>query len=229
MSEPRFDIIFRGECLNNFPMEQVKQQFATLFKASPEKIEQLFSGNPVTLKKELDRESTLKFKQHFEKIGAKIHIKPSGVALAPAAQAVTTTAPPTPQQAAPSAVQNQPSLALAAATLDILPVGSDILTAAERSKTDAVAPDTSHLSTAAVGSDLLEGFADTQPTAIAPDISHLSMAEVGSDINPHAKAEIDIQVPDISFIDLAELGADIDPSEKTAPPPAPNVEHIKLS
>lgn len=241
MSEPRYDIFFRGECLENFNPEQVQQQVGLLFKASPEKIRQLFSGKVVALRKDIDKATTLKFKQALEKAGARIYIK------AAAAAPASTTASTSP---APQATNAPTSIAL-----NMLPVGSDLLTDDERTHIEAAeldishiklvsaflepepikqpapppAPDVSHLTTAEAGADLLEGYHNEIPVS-APDISHISLAEAGADLaSLIAEMDAPLPLPDIEHITLADVGADIDPSEKPAPPPAPDVSYIQLT
>lgn len=245
MSDPRYDIFFRGECLDGFDLDQVKQQVGLLFKASPEKVEQLFSGKVVALRKDLDKATALKFKQALDKAGAKIYIKAAeNTASASATVSTATTAASATAAAAQSI------------TLEALPVGSDLLSADERTIIDAKAPDTSHikmvstfmepepiakeppppspdvshLSTAAVGSDILEGFRQEAIPVSVPDISHISLASAGEDLaSIIAEMQEEVAAPDVSYISIAELGADMDPSEKFAPPPAPDVSHIKLN
>lgn len=45
MTDPKYDIYFRGEVLPSQDDAQVKQSIAKLFKASDAKLAQLFSGN----------------------------------------------------------------------------------------------------------------------------------------------------------------------------------------
>lgn len=254
MSEPRYDIFFRGETLENFQIEQVKTQVGLLFKASPEKVEQLFSGKVVTLRKDLDKATTLKFKQALEKAGAKIYIKAAAAGNTAPIQTSPTPAAPQVKPAAAQPPHNE--IPKPVVTLTALPVGSDLLAAAERPQQNASAPDTSHiklvssflqpepitkeapppspdvshLSTAEVGADILEGFHRTEIPVSVPDISHISLAEAGEDLaSLVAEMNQAIDVPDVGYITLAERGADIDPSEKKAPPPAPDVSHIRLT
>src|SRR5690554_830757 len=240
MSTPHYDIYFRGECLEGFDAEHVKRQLALLFKASPEKMQLLFSGKVVALRKGLDKAGAIKFKQILEKAGAKIYIKAIDAASAGEEK-------PKPAQS--------PSVAKADASvkLDVLPVGSDVLSEAERtafieadidishinltSTFDAIesqekpqppAPDVSHLSAADVGADILEGFRGEAIPLPETDISHITLAEAGADLLLAAE-ELDASVePRTEHLSLAEVGADIDPNPKAEPPPAPDVSHIKL-
>lgn len=243
MSTPHYDIYFRGECLEGFDAEHVKRQLALLFKASPEKMQLLFSGKVVALRKGLDKAGAIKFKQILEKAGAKIYIK----AMNADSAASAGEEKPKPAQS-PNVAK-----ADASAKLDVLPVGSDVLSEAERtafieayidishinltSTFDAIesqekpqppAPDVSHLSAADVGADILEGFRGEAIPLPETDISHITLAEAGADLLLAAE-ELDASVePRTEHLSLAEVGADIDPNPKAEPPPAPDVSHIKL-
>lgn len=50
LSAPLFDVVFYGNILDGFSVEQVKASFAKLFKLSDEKVEQIFSTSRVVLK-----------------------------------------------------------------------------------------------------------------------------------------------------------------------------------
>ena len=111
VTEQRYDIFFRGEALEGFAIETVKANVAQLFKASPEKTEQLFSGKVVPLRKDLDKATAAKFKQALDKAGAKIYIKlaaetapaPATAAAAPAAVAPAARATPASPAPTPAA------------------------------------------------------------------------------------------------------------------------------
>ncbi|NRB41854.1 MAG: hypothetical protein HRU20_25835 [Pseudomonadales bacterium] len=248
MSEQLFDIYFKGEALEGFPIAQVQQNVARLFKASPEKTQQLFSGKVLALKKNLDKTTAIQFQSALKKAGAKIYIKPAQTPpeKAPAKETAEKATTATDQSSA--SVKQTPGF-------NILPVGSDILTQAEKPPIDAAnidtsnihivsafdtpepqekiappAPDVSHISAAPAGSDVLEGVTKIAPPA-APDTSHIHLGSIGELAEEifATDVELTLPAPDISGIQLAEVGADIDPSEKKTPPPAPNTQHIQLS
>ncbi|PNG62061.1 hypothetical protein SC81_23165, partial [Vibrio vulnificus] len=49
----RFKIVFSGELMPDASLETVKDNLARLFKSEPGKIDALFGGRPVVLKREL--------------------------------------------------------------------------------------------------------------------------------------------------------------------------------
>lgn len=242
MSEQRYDIYFRGEVQNGFERDSVKNNVGQLFKASPAKVEQLFSGKVIALKKDLDKTTAAKFKQALEKAGAKIYIK-AAVQIAtsadslpespiePAAAVIPTPITETNKTAA--TVATEPATSTPPSNigvhLDILPAGSDVLTEAERIPFEEVDIDISNIKLASVF-DVLE--TPHKPTPPAPDVSHITTAEVGADVlEGYHDNEPTPTAPDVSHITTAEVGADVlEGYHQSKPSPlAPDVSHIQLT
>lgn len=249
MSEPSYDIYFRGESLEGFETDQVKRNIAQLFKAPPEKVAALFSGKVVALKKGLDKPTAAKFQQALKNAGAKIYIKQAETAAQtaqPQARQATAAVP-----AAPTPAPSQAAATAQTASLDILPPGSDMLTDDERPHVETIEvdisnirmanmfdveekpetamppmPDVSHISVAEAGADMLEGV-EHEPPPPAPDVSFISLGDVGEDlIDEHI--DIPLPAPDVEHITLAAAGADLETLPKAPPPPAPDTSHIHL-
>ena len=245
MSEQRYDIYFRGEALEGFTIDTVKNNVAQLFKAAPDKVDMLFSGKVVPLKKNLDKPTAAKFKQALDKAGAKIYIKLSAetnTAATPTASHApteTATAQKTVPEQKPTAVTlEKPAANQASATnttpddfasdnLVILPPGSDVLRPEERHAVEAVNVDTSSIRMASVF-DTPE--VDTPPPPPAPDTSHISAAPVGADILEGVKKEAPPPPPDVSNINISEPGADMSEMvEKMPIPPSPDISHLSMA
>lgn len=75
MSETRYNIIFKGEILDGYDLEQIKIDLAHLFKKEPEQVEKLFAGNPVILKRNADRKTAQRYKQILEKTGVRCYLQ----------------------------------------------------------------------------------------------------------------------------------------------------------
>ncbi len=75
MIEGQFDIIFRGQIVKQFELEEVKKNLVALFKSSPEAIEKLFTGNEVTIRKGIDYADAMKYQSALKKAGALALIK----------------------------------------------------------------------------------------------------------------------------------------------------------
>ena len=70
MEKASYNIIFRGEIAEGKDIGEVKKNLASLFKVNDEKIEKLFSGRPVNIKKNVEQSTALKYKAAIEKAGA---------------------------------------------------------------------------------------------------------------------------------------------------------------
>jgi len=98
MSDARYDVVFSGRLVEGAPLEQVKANVAKLFKVEVAKIERLFSGKPVVLKKGVDEQTAKKYLVAMQKAGAICEVK--GLQQAEPASA---QGEPSPQAAAPAA------------------------------------------------------------------------------------------------------------------------------
>ncbi|MBN2104339.1 hypothetical protein JW835_09905 [bacterium] len=63
-------VVFKGKVLLGYDMEVVKKSLAERFKLSDLAVEQLFSGKPVTIKKNVKRQEAMKYREAFLKAGA---------------------------------------------------------------------------------------------------------------------------------------------------------------
>lgn len=75
MAEGEFQVVFRGEITGDQPVEVVKQQLANLFRMPPERVEALFSGKPVVVKKNVDEATARKLEQAFRRAGAACEVR----------------------------------------------------------------------------------------------------------------------------------------------------------
>lgn len=72
----RYQICFRGEITAGQNKESVKKQIAKLFKIPAKQVERLFSGQPVVIKKDIDRPTAAKYQKAIEQAGAICSIEP---------------------------------------------------------------------------------------------------------------------------------------------------------
>lgn len=100
MSEQQFDIIFRGDIVFGHQLTEVKARLQQLFKADAVKIDALFTGRPVPLKRGLDQASAQKYKDVLIKAGAQVELV-----------AVGAIQPSEPQPIKPEARSPQPAVA----------------------------------------------------------------------------------------------------------------------
>ncbi len=87
MAEGEFQVVFRGEITGDQPVEVVKQQLANLFRMPPERVEALFSGKPVVVKKNIDETTARKLEQAFLRAGASCEVRAPAAPATPEAGA----------------------------------------------------------------------------------------------------------------------------------------------
>lgn len=92
MAESLYNIVFRGELVSGADPAVVRQNLAKAFRMDADKVEKLFSGKPVVLKKNADKATAMKFRAVMKKAGAQCEMKPvdegaGGGAEAPASSA----------------------------------------------------------------------------------------------------------------------------------------------
>ena len=103
MSETRYDIFFQGAILDGFSLEQVKKNLKAQFAASEERIESLFRGTRVKLKRNIDTAEVKRYKRALTRAGAEVIVEP----VAPPAGRKASAAPArTRTPAAPTAEQD---------------------------------------------------------------------------------------------------------------------------
>lgn len=74
MDEQLYIVVFRGEILEGRDPDEVKAKLAVLFKVKPERVEQLFSGKPVVIAQKVDGLQARKYRDAFEKAGARCEV-----------------------------------------------------------------------------------------------------------------------------------------------------------
>ncbi|MGX5174196.1 hypothetical protein ACUR5C_09270 [Aliikangiella sp. IMCC44653] len=175
MIDGKFDVVFRGQTVKNFAVDQVKANLAKLFKSSPEAIERLFSGSEVVIRKDLDYTAAMKYQSALKSSGALALIKE-----VEAASEQSVAAPSSPQPAEPtnvtspteSAPQPTPATEQEEGALSMAKAGERILPPKEPEKREV---DTSSLSLAGVGERILPP--SQQEDVPQPSLDHLSLED----------------------------------------------------
>lgn len=158
MSEECYEVIFRGDVLAGQSVIEVKQRLAQLFNADATRIDQMFSGKPVVVKRNLDMETAEHYQSTLLKAGALVDIRPATIN-----EVVSEEKPvdssnndsgliqePEPEQYQPSQEQ-----VLEDVDFDVAPVGADVLSPEDKKDFTSVDVDTSSLTIAETGSDVL--------------------------------------------------------------------------
>lgn len=255
MNKERFDLIFCGALVPGFELAQVKKNLQSLFRIDESKVEVLFSGKTIPLKKGLDSDTANKYRAALVKAGADVSIAHADSDMSSAdrqPQTARGTEPAAAQEedvarsgeAVPSssrgaerfttALGAQPVAAPAppndfdAPAFDIAELGADMLRADERLNIAAVEVDISNLSVTPQEGNLVDASEVARLTPVDVTIPDYQVASVGADIlKPDERRNVESLNIDVSNIQLAEPGADMAPPKPT-PPPAPNVDHIEL-
>ena len=199
MSDELFEVAFSGEVLGGENPEDVKARVGKMFNADEAKVAQLFSGNRIVIKKNIDQQTATKYQNALNKAGAGCEVRsmtPKAetapvegavapvVETAPAAEpaaSVNSEPPPPVEPAVDSDVAPPPQTDPLGITGDqiedlsasIAPVGSVLRDDIEEPEAPQI--DLSGLDVAPVGSDL--GSGKKEPDPPPPDTSGLSMAD----------------------------------------------------
>lgn len=207
MSEPLFDIVFRGDLMPGHSLPEVKGRLAQLFKIDAAKVEPLFSGAAVTLKRNLDKPTATKYHTVLRSAGAAVDVRPvmpeqTAAAAPQRAAAGFTLAPLGAELLSPQERPRVPEPALDLGRYSVRPLEGYLLDEAERN-TDEVALQLDYeFALAPVGADLVEGRSDPEP---APEINpQFDLAEPGANLlkpEETSKREVvQIQTDHISLV-----------------------------
>lgn len=181
MTDKRFNIVFQGRIDQGASPAAVRDNLARLFRMDAARVEALFSGQRVVIKRDADQATMMKFRAAMKQAGALCEVEEVG-ASAPAGPRAGATADAAP----PAAEQGELE------TVGTIRTGG----------TGFRGP----FGVAEVGSELSRGAAT--PAVTTPDISHLSMAPAGTDLEELPRAAA-VPVPDISHLSVAPAGADL--------------------
>lgn len=233
MADEKFDLIFRGELVPGADLAQVKQNLSRLFKMDLARVELLFSGKPVVLKRGMDLDAAGKYRVAIKKAGARIDTvasrtaaKEEGVAATSKSQNVPVQPATSPHAATPQAPRPVPGESEGGLTL--APAGGDLLTPEEKPEQAAVAVDISGLSLRPAEGSLLDEGEREEPVPLPLDLAGLDMAPVGADVlrPDERKPLVEVSV-DLSAMSLAPPGERLE-SPKAVPPPAPDTSSLSL-
>lgn len=180
MSDPTYEIVFRGKILKDFDRATVRRNLAQLFRTDEARIDAMLDSPKVVLKRGLSKEAGQKMQEMLRTAGIMVAVLPEGDATAPAAApapAATQTAP-----APPAPVVQRPAAAPAPAPA-------------------AATPDPGGITLAPVGALMLDEV--RKPVGRTYNIGSLSMAETGATL-VEAPKRVE-RVFDTSLLELAPV------------------------
>ena len=242
MDNERYDLVFSGEVMPNADLSQVKKNLQQLFRLDAGKVELLFSGRSITLKKNLALDAAGKYRTAMKKAGARVDlVQVQASEQAPASVTTVAGKPATLHKPAPdnatawtSEPGAQPTGASAprpvieAPAFDVAEPGAPLLSESEKPDRQPVQVDISHLEVKESVGNLVSAdeIAHSQPV----EVGNLSaeLLPPGSDLlKPEERRQASHLDIDLSGFDLAPPGARLGP-EKENPPEPPSVDHIEL-
>ena len=205
MSEPTYQIVFRGKILGGFDREQVRANLSRLFKIDPARVDAMLDAPKTVLKTGLGKEAASRYQEALRQAGIMVAVMGESVAqpVAPTPMANTREIVPVPEPAnAPRAqepvTEPAPEAAPAefASGLTLAEPGVQLLPPQERTKAEI---DTSTLSLAQPGVVLAE---KRQVSAPEFDLSGITLGSADEPIVPQHKPKP--AAIDTSALSLAE-------------------------
>ncbi len=212
MSEPTFQIVFRGKILGGFDREQVRANLARLFRIDATRVDALLDAPKTVLKTGLGKDAASRYQEALREAGIMVAVIGEAVPAATAPQAaspppsIATTREivPVPEPgSAPSASSPAREDAAAATTgLTLAEPGVQLLPPQPRHKTEI---DTSSLTLAQPGVILIE-----KREVVAPqyDLSGITLGNADEPIVPQHKPEP--AAIDTSALSLAEQPQEVE-------------------
>ncbi|HEX6592647.1 MAG TPA: hypothetical protein VF050_11655 [Moraxellaceae bacterium] len=248
-----FNVVFSGQISGRADPAVVRANVGKLFNASEAVLDRLFSGQPVAVKKLVDRATAMKIRALMKQAGADAQMvavdeqgRPLPAGAVPAAEPQAPKAPPPPegtmaarvetlaeQHAREEATKPKPNAPPPPADVNkvstwaLYPVG--FLLSAPLQRPAAVMPNITGISMAAAGGVLVKPEEIAKPAPVQVDISALSMAAAGTDVLKESeRARVEAVQVDISGMSMAEVGAPLDEIREDKPPVQVDISHIKL-
>jgi len=206
MSGKTFAVVFSGKLVEGASVERVKGNVAKLFKVEVAKIERLFSGARVVIKKGLDEATAKKYQIALAKAGALC-----GVVNAAAATAQPVK-PPAPQPGTPVTMSAAVSTAGSVSGGRSAPATQNTASGLTKSVVKEAPGSLGDLADAILDAP---GAVLVQHQDVAPpklDLSGLSMDQPGTILGEHK--EVAPPTVDLSGISMAGPGADIGKAEE---------------
>jgi len=184
MSDELFEVAFSGQIRDGADLNEVKARVGKMFNADAAKLDQLFSGKRIIIKKNIDSVTAKKYETALARAGAMCDLQPVGSDSAASSAAVAATAAASksdgayastgstevapPPQVDPLGITGDQIGDLSAT---IAPVGSELQDSYQQSEEPVI--DISGIDIAPVGSEL--STADKKDDPPPPDTSGISM------------------------------------------------------
>ena len=229
MADDRFDLIFRGDIVLGQPLSDVKQRLQRLFKADEARIEGLFTGRPVALKRQLDAATAQKYQKVLQQAGALVEVVRSRASVErPAGKHGFSLAPLGGLLLKPGErLQPVPPPVLAGA-FTLRPAEGLLLDREEVSRAVPEPVIVPELDLAAVGEYLLseEARGDLPLATVEP--GDWGLAEVGSDLLTREERRSEVPAVTAPTLEVAPVGSDLGELKQHRAPVAPDISGLRL-
>ncbi|MEW8508641.1 MAG: hypothetical protein AB2598_18270 [Candidatus Thiodiazotropha sp.] len=242
MTADSYDVYFSGAIIKDNDPAEVKRKIGAVFKLEGDKLERLFSGKPIPIKRGVDMDRAIKFRVTFRDAGGLVDIVPAGEPPpAPRPQPQTADRPAPSIPASPPR-QEAEELGFADGPMEPATSGDEV--------TPIAVPD--YELSSAQGFDLSDCTPKIEAAEI-PDISAMQMERPGSTLDETPEPELleidtsalmldspgvtliedtPAQPPDIDTSALDVLPANQGTLEDCQKPvdaaPIPNIDHLKI-
>lgn len=184
-----FNVIFRGDIAPGSTLVEVRRRLRDHFQLDDVRVDQLFSGRPVVVRKHLDRARADRFRDLLAEMGALVQVRAVDTAVAApqaprgeVSQGGEPTAAPRPAVQAAVADRAPPAAAAAGplAGVTVEPPGADVLTPQERRAPVRRDIAVEHLSVDSAGADMLRPHERKKVVELDLDLSHLAVEPAGN-------------------------------------------------
>lgn len=250
MAEDLFNIVFKGELVRSFDKDTVKKNLGQLFKIDGAKVDALFSGRAVVLKRNLNFENANKYRVAIKKAGARVDVEPVAGETASASEAP----PPKAQHSSGQGKAVFGERSSAGAQEVSAQASSPLATSAENASKPAESSagpkpavaasnkgnpmaaasahveDNSGFSLADAGSDLLTASERKEEVVANVDVSGLSLKSGGGDLlNDNEKREFEALDIDVSALGISPQEGNLVSEDEIERPAPVQIDVSRLS
>lgn len=206
MNQESYDVYFSGSCLKTTDPLEAKRKIGALFKLKGEKLERLFSGTPVLIKRGVDMDRAIKFRVTFRDAGALVDIVPTG-------QPAPMPQPPTPLPTPPLAATAPAPTASSGGRGELSLAEGPPATEADKPTAPLPVPD---FDLSAPNDFDLSDCAPEVLAAPLPDISRIDLDKPGSTLD-ESPAPVPLKI-DTEALELDAPGTALIETPRVAPP-----------
>ena len=255
MSLDTYDVYFSGNLLKDADTEEAKRKIGAMFKLEGDKLERLFSGKPIPIKRGVDMDRAVKFRVAFRDAGALVDIVPEGQ---PAPNPAARPTPPQRPAAPMPATKPTPAATPQAETPPATGADPSGLSLADGPLPTPTEPEADPVQVPDYGLSAPKDFnlSDCTPEVEAapiPDISAMHLDKEGTVLDETPDAEpleidteaLELDEPGTTLIEAEEVpAAEIDTDQLSMsepregsleayqkpvePAPVPDITHLKL-